>query len=216
MITGDYLNNLEELISRYPSLADSKASIFDAFNVIRSAIDRGGKIIIGGNGGSASDSDHIVGELVKGFRKLRPLDSKQVEKLTAIDLELGLELGSNLQQGIPAISLADHSALSTAFLNDVNGSLSFAQQMNVYGNKEDVFLAISTSGNSKNLVYASIVAKSKSIPIICLTGRKKGKISTYSDVTIHVPEDETYKIQEYHLPIYHCLCLMLEDFYYER
>lgn len=216
MKNNDYLDNLDELIIRYPKLVDIKSNILDAFNLMRNSVDKGGKIIVGGNGGSAADSDHIVGELVKGFRKIRALDSEQTNKLLEIDSDIGSELASNLQQGIPAISLSDHTALSTAFLNDVNGALSFAQQMNVYGNENDVFLAITTSGNSKNIIYAAVVAKSKQIPVICLTGNNEGKMSQFSDVTISAPEDETFKIQEYHLPIYHCLCLMLEDFYYER
>ena len=182
-----------------------------AFEKIRDTYRVGGKLLICGNGGSAADSDHIVGELMKSFRKQRSLPNEVKESLKKADSEYGKILAESLQGVLPAIALNNHSALSTAYLNDVNGQVSFAQQVYGYGKKEDSLLAITTSGNSKNVVMAALVAKQKGMEVIALTGNNGGKIKDIADVTIKVPDEETYRIQEYHLPIYHCLCLMLED-----
>jgi D-sedoheptulose 7-phosphate isomerase len=201
----DYVN---DLISRYPILEPCKANIRNAILIISDSIKSGGKILVCGNGGSASDSDHMVGELMKSFVRIRPIDDEVKERL--MEYQNGEELENNLQGAIPCINLTQHTALSTAFNNDVNPQLSFAQQTYGYGNKNDVFIGISTSGNSQNILQAAKVAKAKNLKVIGLTGMNKNKLSLLSDEIIQVPETETYKIQELHLPIYHCMCLALE------
>ena len=171
----------------------------------------GGKLLIAGNGGSAADSEHIVGELMKGFKNPRKLSDKQRKKLISINRELGETLANNLQGTLPAIALDGHLALTTAYMNDCEPLICFAQQVNGFGNQGDVFLGISTSGNSKNILYASTVAKAKGLKIIGLTGQRDSKLSEVADVCVKAPQIETYMIQELHLPIYHCWCLMLED-----
>ena len=205
---------LDELISRYPVLAPVKADIRIAYETMKECYERGGKLLIAGNGGSAADSDHIVGELMKGFVKRRPVSAELAEALKQADPERGAELAKKLQGGLPAIALTNHAALSSAFANDVDGMLSYAQQVNGYGKAGDVFLGISTSGNAENVMYAAVTAKAKGMKVIGLTGKTGGKLAKIADVAIIVPEQETYKIQELHLPIYHALCLMLEDRFY--
>ena len=202
-----------ELIKRYPALKECEKSILDAFTILRDSFNKGGKLLVAGNGGSCADSEHIVGELMKGFKKKRKLDDLIVEKLISIDPIRGEELGKKIQRGLPAIALDGHSGLTTAFTNDVEngGLLAFAQQVNGYGNKGDVFLGISTSGNSKNVMYAAVMAKAKGMKVIGLTGKNGGCLKDVADVTIMAPETETFIVQELHLPIYHCLCLMLEN-----
>ena len=168
-------------------------------------------MLVAGNGGSAADAEHIVGELMKGFKKPRKLSAEQSEKLTAVNDELGKVLAENLQGAMPAIALDGHPALTTAYMNDCEPLLCFAQQVNGYGTANDVFLGISTSGNSKNVLYAAVTAKAKGMKVIGLTGAKHSKLAELADVCIKAPETETYMIQELHLPIYHCLCLMLEE-----
>ena len=199
------------LIERYPKLAVCKEDIRKAYELLEAAYSNGRKLLVCGNGGSASDSEHIVGELMKEFKLKRKVYSDQATALKAIDPELGQVLADNLQGALPAICLTGHSSLTTAFMNDANADLVFAQQVNGYGKAGDVFLGISTSGNSKNVLYAAVNAKAKGLKVIGLTGAKENKLMKYADVCIRVPETETYKIQEYHLPVYHCLCLMLED-----
>lgn len=166
-----------------------------------------------GNGGSAADAEHIVGELMKGFKKARHLASIEVEKLVEIDSLMGRTLADNLQGALPAIALDGHPALTTAYMNDCEPIICFAQQVYGYGCKNDVLFAISTSGNSRNVLYAVVAAKAKGMVVIGLTGENDSKLSAMSDVCIRVPSTETYQIQELHLPIYHCLCLMLEDYF---
>ena len=208
-------NQLDILIERYPELNICKEDIYLAFEMIKGSYKAGGKLLICGNGGSAADSDHIVGELMKSFKKCRSLPDDVKENLRKSDAQYGDILANNLQGALPAIALNNHSALSTAYLNDVNGQVGFAQQVFGYGKKEDCLLAITTSGNSENVYMAGLVARQKGMKIIALTGASGGKIKNIADVAIRVPEDETYRIQEYHLPIYHCLCLMLEDVLFE-
>ena len=172
--------------------------------------------MIAGNGGRAADSDHIVGELMKGFVKRRPLSEELKQALAAADPIRGKELAEKLQGALPAIALTNHAALSSAFANDVDGVLSYAQQVNGYGRAGDVFLGISTSGNAENVMYAAVTARAKGMRVIALTGKTGGKLGAFADISIIVPEQETYKIQELHLPIYHALCLMLEERFYER
>ena len=202
---------LNLLIERYPKLAVCKEDIKKAYELLETAYTSGRKLLVCGNGGSASDSEHIVGELMKEFKLKRKVYSDQATALKAIDPELGQVLADNLQGALPAICLTGHSSLTTAFMNDANADLVFAQQVNGYGKAGDVFLGISTSGNSKNVLYAAVNAKAKGLKVVGLTGAKENKLMKYADVCIRVPETETYKIQEYHLPVYHCLCLMLEE-----
>ncbi len=205
---------LDELIERYPELSVCRESIKQAYKYLEESYQNGGKLLIAGNGGSAADSEHIVGELMKGFVLPRKPDDEFKTKLTAADEELGKELAEKLQGALPAIAIVDHVALSTAYLNDVDPLLGFAQQINGYGNPGDVFLGITTSGNSKNILYADVVARAKGLRTIALTGKDGGKIKDMADISIIVPERETFKIQERHLPIYHCLCLMLEEHFF--
>lgn len=205
---------LDELIERYPRLNVCRDDISAAYELIAESYRRQGKLLIAGNGGSASDAEHIVGELMKGFVLPRKLDADYVNRLVTADAKLGAELGEKLQGALPAIALVDHVALSTAYLNDVDPLLGFAQQVNGYGVEGDVFLGITTSGNSKNILYANTVAKAKGLKTIALTGKDGGKIKSMADIVIVVPEEETFKIQELHLPIYHCLCLMLEHTFF--
>ena len=196
--------HIDLLIERYPSLEVCKEQIIDSYLLLEKCYNNGGKVLVAGNGGSAADSEHIVGELMKAFKKTRKLDKKYQN-------DLGTVLAENLQGALPTIALDGHLALSTAYMNDCEPLLCFAQQVNGFGNKNDVFIGISTSGNSKNILYASVCAKAKGLKVIGLTGEKENKLEKYADVCIKAPSKETYMIQEYHLPIYHCLCLMLED-----
>ena len=206
---------LELLIKRYPALQCVKDDIQKAYQIIAESYAQGGKLLVAGNGGSAADAEHIVGELMKGFKKPRKLEKDMQDKLKNVSSDYGSVLAENLQGALPAIALDGHPALTTAYMNDCEPLLCFAQQVNGYGNENDVFLGISTSGNSKNILYAAITAKAKGLKVIGLTGQKESKLSDIADICIKAPETETYMIQELHLPIYHCLCLMLEERYYE-
>lgn len=210
-MTENVKAQLEFLINRYPQLAVCKDDIASAYGLIEKCYSSSGKLLIAGNGGSAADAEHIVGELMKGFKKPRKLPKEYADKLMAVDPELGKTLAENLQGALPAIALDGHPALSTAYQNDCEPLLCFAQQVNGYGKTEDVFLGISTSGNSKNVIYAAVTAKAKGMKVIGLTGQKDSKLSNIADVCIKVPETETYMIQELHLPVYHALCLMIEE-----
>lgn len=205
---------IDELIDRYPKLESIKKDIEAAYELIKNMYKDGGKLLVGGNGGSAADSEHIVGELMKGFCKKRKISTGLVEKLENISEDLGLELGKCLQGALKAIAITGHTGLTTAFANDVDPNMIFAQQVYGYGDNKDILLCISTSGNSKNLIYAAITAKAKGMKVITLTGKDGGKLKEYSDISIIVPENETFKIQELHLPIYHALCLELEEFFF--
>ena len=208
--------HLNHLIDRYPKLIVCRKDIVKAYEMMEAAYCSGRKLLVSGNGGSASDSEHIVGELMKEFKLKRKVFGEQAEALKSIDPELGQVLAENLQGALPAISLTGHSSLTTAFMNDSMPELVFAQQVNGYGKPGDIYLGISTSGNSKNVLYAAVNAKSKGLKVIGLTGSKENKLMKYADVCIMVPETETYKIQELHLPVYHCLCLMLEDKFFGK
>lgn len=206
--------HIEVLVSRYPSLSACREAIMQTYNILRQAYSDGHKLLVCGNGGSASDSEHIVGELMKEFKLKREVYKDQAEAMKRIDPELGAVLAKHLQGALPAISLTGHSSLTTAFMNDSNPELVFAQQVNGYGKPDDVFMGISTSGNSKNVLYAAVAAKAKGLKVIGLTGQKPCRLASLADVCIQVPETETYKIQELHLPVYHCLCMMLEDYFF--
>ena len=207
---------IDLLILRYPQLIVVKDCIVEAYQILEESYTNDGKLLVAGNGGSAADAEHIVGELMKGFVNPRKLEAEYSDALITVNKELGRVLSENLQGALPAIALDGHLALTTAYLNDCEPLLCFAQQVNGYGRKSDVFLGISTSGNSKNILYAATVAKAKGMKVIGLTGEKDSKLSEMSDVCIQVPETETYKIQELHLPVYHCLCLMLEDTFFGK
>lgn len=204
--------HIDALISRYPILAPCREDVLRAYEVLEMCYTQGHKLLVAGNGGSAADSEHIVGELMKEFKLKRRVFADQAESMQRIDPEMGRILAENLQGALPAISLCEHSGLNTAYMNDSGEpALIFAQQVNGYGRKGDVFLGISTSGNSKNILYAAVVAKAKGLKVIGLTGQRESRLTTLADVCIRVPEVETYKIQELHLPVYHALCMMLEE-----
>ncbi len=210
------LLHVDLLIERYPVLESCKDDILNAYYLLEESYSNRNKLLVAGNGGSAADSEHIVGELMKSFKLPRKLDKEFKSKLIQEDEELGLALSENLQGALPAIALDGHSALSTAYMNDCEPLLCFAQQVNGFGNEGDIFLGISTSGNSKNILYAAVTAHAKGMKVIGLTGQKESKLSEIADVCIKVPETETYMIQELHLPVYHCLCLMLEESFFEK
>jgi len=202
------------LMERYPALTVIREDLIQAYLLLESCFANGGKLLVAGNGGSAADAEHIVGELMKGFKLSRKCSAEYAEKLMTIDSDLGATLAENLQGALPAIALDGHLSLTTAYMNDCEPLVCFAQQVNGYGKEGDVLLGISTSGNSKNVLYAATVAKAKGIKVIGLTGVKDSKLAAMADVCIRVPQSETYMIQELHLPVYHCLCLMLEDHFF--
>ena len=206
--------HIDLLISRYPELEKCVDDVVKAFEILVDCYENSGKLLVAGNGGSAADSEHIVGELMKSFKLPRKINAEMREELMSIEPKLGKLLADNLQGALPAIALDGHAALSTAYMNDCEPLLCFAQQIHGYAKEHDVFLGISTSGNSKNIQYAAIAAKAHGLKIIGLTGEKNSALSAIADATIRVPKTETYMIQELHLPVYHTLCLMLEDYFF--
>ena len=202
---------LEGLLARYPELKPVQEDIEKAYRLMEEAYSHGGKLLIAGNGGSAADAEHIAGELMKRFRSPRPVSAAFADKLISVDAERGVKLAKNLERSLTAIPLVAHEALTTAYINDVDGLGVFAQQLFGYGWAGDVFLGISTSGNSENILNAAVAAKAMGVRVIGLTGAHGGKLAELADVTVRVPAEETYLIQELHLPIYHCWCLMLEE-----
>jgi phosphoheptose isomerase len=203
-------NILENLFVNYPQLVSCRNDIEKAFAILKQCYISGGKVLICGNGGSAADSEHIVGELMKGFMLKRNICNEDVEKIRKAFPEDSEFLSNNLQGALPAISLVSQSAISSAFINDVEAEMVFAQQVYGYLKDEDVVIGLSTSGNAKNVVNAIKVAKAMSAKTIGLTGEIGGIMKDLCDVSIKAPADETYRIQEYHLPIYHALCAMIE------
>lgn len=210
------MKHVDLLVERYPQLAVCRDDIVAAYEIMEKAYESDHKLLIAGNGGSAADSEHIAGELMKRFKTPRPVPSEFADLLCSIDPDRGPGLARNLERGLMAIPLVAHEALTTAYINDVDGLGVFAQQLYGFGRPGDVFLGISTSGNSKNVMSATVVARALGIKVIGLTGAKGGELASVADVVIKVPEDETYMIQELHLPVYHCLCLMLEDRFFGR
>lgn len=196
--------HLDTLISRYPDLEYCLPSILWAYDLLDTTFRRDGKLLLCGNGGSASDADHWAGELLKGFEHLRPLSLVMREGLPA-------ELADRLQWAFPAIPLTGIPALSTAFGNDVEPEFTFAQLVLALGRPGDMLIALSTSGNSANVCRAAQVAKARGLSVLALTGETGGRLKALADVCICVPSTSTPRVQEFHLPIYHCLCLMLED-----
>jgi len=198
---------LQELIERYPDLDPIKSDIEAAYKLLENCYEKGGKLLVGGNGGSAGDSEHIVGELMKTFEKKRPIPEDIIVKMQSVDQQRGSLLGREIQGAMTAISITGHTALTTAVGNDVRPEFGFAQQVYGYGRQGDVLLAISTSGNAENLINAAIVAKAKGMKVLLLSGKTGGELKKFADVSIIVPENITYRIQERHLPIYHVLCM---------
>jgi phosphoheptose isomerase len=205
------MNALETLLGRYPELAVCRDSIQAAYELLRDTYHAGGKVLICGNGGSAADSDHLVGELMKGFESKRPVSAEMRQKLIQADPQNGAYLADHLQGAFPTISLMSHSALISAISNDTSGDMIFAQQVFGYGKPGDALLGISTSGNSVNVLHALRVAKALELHTIGLTGQNGGHMRGLCDTTICVPYERTLEIQERHLPIYHALSIMLEQ-----
>jgi len=201
---------LDELLNRYNNLRFLEESVLKTVEVILETFRSGGKVLVCGNGGSCSDADHIVGELMKSFEGHRSLAEELQKELVRLSPETGKMLAEKLQQGLPAISLTVHSALITAIANDIGGELIFAQQVTGLGNQGDVLIGLSTSGNSQNVINAMIVAKAKGMTTIGLTGETGGKMRDCCDILLNVPERRTAYVQELHLPVYHTICMMIE------
>jgi D-sedoheptulose 7-phosphate isomerase len=201
---------LKELSARYGALDAVETDVRAAYEALHTCFAKGGRVYLCGNGGSAADCEHMAGELLKCFKIKRPMPDEFKATLSAYG-EDGEVLAENLEGGLPVVSLTGHVAFSTAFQNDNTPALVFAQQVNAYGRPGDVLVVFSTSGNSKNCIYATICAKAKGLTVITLTGGSGGKLAPMSDIAITVPAKETYQVQEYHLPVYHCLCAMLEE-----
>ena len=201
---------LNELLKRYPCLESAREDIVKAENTLITAFKSGNKLLICGNGGSCADCEHIAGELMKGFLSKRPLTEEQKAKMKANCPEIGEKYLSLLQRAVPAIALPSFTALNTAFCNDVEPELVFAQGLMGLGKTDDILLCISTSGNSKNVVAAALTAKALGLKTIGLTGKTGGKLKSICDICVCVPETETFKVQELHLPVYHYLCARVE------
>ncbi len=201
---------LQEMLSRYDLLKPLEEKVIQAVEIIIDGYKNGGKVLVCGNGGSASDADHIVGELMKSFEGSRPLDVKLQQTIKQYSHERGEKLAEMLQQGLPAVSLTTHNALITAISNDISGDVIFAQQVVGLGQEGDILIGLSTSGNAVNVVDAMIVAKAKKMKIIGFTGETGGKMKDFCDVLINVPEKRTAYVQELHLPVYHTICMMVE------
>lgn len=206
----------QELFARYPQLLACQDAIDAAYDALLRCYRSGGKVLVAGNGGSAADSEHIVGELMKSFLFHRKLDSALTQELTRLYGADGEALIAQLEGGLPTIPLTSMPALSTAYANDTSGTACFAQMTQSLGRQGDVLLAISTSGNSQNILLAVMAARARHMTAICLTGRSGGKCKGLADICICVPEDETFKIQELHLPVYHALCAMVEASLFEE
>jgi len=205
------METIAELTARYPGLADCAAEIEKAAELIMDAYRKGGCIFTCGNGGSAADADHIVGELMKGFIKKRPVPAEFREKVRAASPGDGDFLADNLQCGLPAVSLHSQSGFLTAFFNDVEPAMIYGQALYALGKAGDVLIAISTSGNSANVVNAAKIAKAMGVRVISLTGEKACALDCYADAAVHVGARETYRVQELHLPVYHWLCARVEE-----
>ena len=206
--------NIKELIKRYPQLSAVENEISRAAECLIKCYKGGNKLLVCGNGGSSADSDHIAGELLKGFEQRRPVTEKMKNELIEFGGERGAYLSEKLQQGLPAISLSAHTALITAVANDTDPDLIFAQQVTGYGNTGDVLIGISTSGNAQNVIDAIITAKTKGMVVIGFTGEKGGRMRSYCDILINVPGTRTAFIQELHLPVFHAICLTVEDAFF--
>jgi D-sedoheptulose 7-phosphate isomerase len=207
---------LEELVNRYPQLGSVKDEIKKAAGCIVTCYQQGGKVLVCGNGGSCSDSEHIVGELMKGFENRRTVADHLKNKLSDFGGERGAYLAEKLQQGLPAISLTSNTALISAVSNDIDSDIVYAQQVVGYGIEGDILIAISTSGNAQNVIDAIITAKAKGMAVIGLTGETGGRMKPLCDILINVPGKRTSYIQELHLPVYHTICLIVESFFFGK
>ena len=209
------MEHIEILMQRYPELEVCRDSIVQAVQGLILSYKSGGKLLVCGNGGSSADCAHIVGELMKAFVLPRRLTEAQRETLRVAG-DMDESMGGLLQQGLPAVDLTAQAGLNTAFLNDAEPALCFAQQAFAYSKQGDVLLGLSTSGNSENAVKAGIAAKSKGAFTIGLTGERHCRMDEVFDLVIHVPAKETYRIQEYHLSVYHAICLAVEQEFFGK
>ncbi len=203
-------SHVQSLIERYPTLSVCESDLLRAFGVCETCFANGRRLLVCGNGGSAADAEHIVGELMKGFLKRRRIPTQFRESLAAVDPEASAHIAEHLQGALPAVSLCGHPALSSAFANDVAPDMVFAQQVYGYGQPGDVLLSLSTSGDSRNVVNAVLVARAKGLRTISLTGQRGGKLAHLCDITVRAPAADTAGVQELHLPMYHWLCAELE------
>ncbi|MDR0932060.1 MAG: SIS domain-containing protein [Victivallales bacterium] len=210
------IKEVEQLLERHPELSVCKESITDMIETISASFERGGTLFTCGNGGSASDAEHICGEFLKGFLMLRPLSLDDRTRFEELFDDEGVSVGKKLQNGLRAVSLLSHPSYSSAFANDVDAELVFGQQLWVLGQKNDVLLAISTGGCATNVKKALMVAKVKEMKSILLTGNRGGCCEAYADCVVPVPYSETYRIQELHLPIYHTLCMAIESRFFGK
>ena len=208
------MQRIDELMKRYQVLNACRGEIDRAVGEICACYSHGGKILICGNGGSAADANHIAGELLKGFLKRRPLSAERKASMLLASPAISEDMLGKLQEGLPAIPLTEGSALLSAFANDVDPVLAYAQGVNALGKRGDLLLAISTSGNAANCLAAVLTAKGLGLTTIALTGRKGGKIAIHADIAICVPESETFKVQELHLPVYHAICAAVEEYFF--
>ena len=216
MLEEKLQKHIDLLMKRYPVLETCKEEIIGGYELMEACYKNGGKLLIAGNGGSDADSEHIAGELMKRFKTPRSIPEDLKKKLIEIDSIRGKNLSKNLERPLMAIPLVAHEALTTAYINDVDGLGVFAQQLYGFGKEGDVFLGITTSGNSQNVMSATVVARALGIKVLGLTGENGGELSQVANVCVKVPETETYMVQELHLPVYHCWCLMLEDKFFGK
>ena len=216
MLEKKLQKHIDLLMKRYPVLEACKEEIIGGYELMEECYKNGGKLLIAGNGGSAADSEHIAGELMKRFKIPRSIPEDLKKKLIEIDSVRGENLSKNLERPLMAIPLVAHEALTTAYINDVDGLGVFAQQLYGFGRAGDVFLGITTSGNSQNVMSATVVARALGIKVLGLTGENGGELSQVANVCVKVLETETYMVQELHLPVYHCWCLMLEDKFFGK
>ncbi len=207
------IEHLERLLRDDSRFVPMRGAILDAYQALYSCFARGGKLLLCGNGGSACDCQHIAGELMKGFLLKRPLTDAEASLFAPYGAEGGI-LAQKLQRALPCIVLSDLAGLSTAFANDVDASCAYAQQAFAFAKEGDVLLGISTSGNAKNVYTAAVAAKAKGAYILAMTGEGGGKLAEIADRLLAVPERETYRVQEMHLPLYHALCAMLESAFF--
>ena len=216
MLEKKLQKHIDLLMKRYPVLEACKEEIIGGYELMEECYKNGGKLLIAGNGGSAADSEHIAGELMKRFKIPRSIPEDLKKKLIEIDSVRGENLSKNLERPLMAIPLVAHEALTTAYINDVDGLGVSAQQLYGFGRAGDLFLGITTSGNSQNVMSATVVARALGIKVLGLTGENGGELSQVANVCVKVPETETYMVQELHLPVYHCWCLMLEDKFFGK
>ena len=203
--------HLARLFERYPILAPCEPDLTTALAILTNAYENGHKLLVCGNGGSAADSEHIVGELMKGFLQPRRISAADTARLTKAAGELGRSIAAKLQTALPAISLVSQTSLISAITNDTSGEMVFAQQVYGLGQPGDVLLGITTSGNSANIIQAVVVAKTFGLKTIILTGRAGGTVAPMADTAIRVPAESVLEIQELHLPVYHWLSIELEE-----